>query len=445
MTENRLDNNHNNTNYYAYCLTPDCHQKCKLTHKDSTQINCKSCGLTWCIRCGIEYHIGQSCHQFQQEIKDMEIAFKMQQEMDDMSIANNIQQQEDMLGEDQHIFFNDSNYMICVSCTHRHPIDRIFKWTKCLHPYCADCAYNIIIAYLCENNIPKCIKHKYGQQLLSLPDAQNILNSNELMIFQEVMAIRLHKQTVKKKTVEPYIDSKLDNDISISNMDELTLLIFGWMRLKVNIYELFVPKDITLICARYYFGKHLKSYIIKSNIINTTLRTELIDLLSKKNVFNNYSSTCRVYNGLLHGFDSKSLYGKMSKYNDDNPTILIVETANGSVFGVYMTIPWKLNGIDRDRNAFIFSLRTELTANANIFDIAQSHISYPKDHSEQLIYFGYPAALYLDNNCDESKCNYCDDTVTLCVLSDGMRKYSTYNTILHQFAVIDLEIHKFNK
>lgn len=67
------DNNDNDKDEdgYGYCFTDGCQKKGKLNPNNSkdeqSRLNCAYCGVMWCIRCGCEWHLGQTCKQYQED------------------------------------------------------------------------------------------------------------------------------------------------------------------------------------------------------------------------------------------------------------------------------------------------------------------------------------------------------------------------------------------
>ena len=47
---------------WGHCLTPDCNRKNIVYDK---RLDCTSCGMSWCVQCGVQWHLGQTCQQYQ--------------------------------------------------------------------------------------------------------------------------------------------------------------------------------------------------------------------------------------------------------------------------------------------------------------------------------------------------------------------------------------------
>ena len=50
---------------WGHCLTPECHRRNIVYDK---RLDCTSCGMSWCIQCGVEWHLGQTCAQYQADM-----------------------------------------------------------------------------------------------------------------------------------------------------------------------------------------------------------------------------------------------------------------------------------------------------------------------------------------------------------------------------------------
>ena len=135
--------------------------------------------------------------------------------------------------------------------------------------------------------------------------------------------------------------------IKMSTITSIELLIFGYIRKEIesnNLFKLIIPKGIKLICSKYY-----GYYFIDTQILSLSDCINLYELLSKQIEF----KQCElIYNGLSDGFDIKSFY---KKCDNVSPSILIIESNWGNIFGAFTTIKWQ-DGTKSgsDTNAFIF-------------------------------------------------------------------------------------------
>jgi len=77
-----------------HCLTDGCHKKGQLNvhnnKEETTRLDCAYCGVIWCVQCGVPWHLGQNCQQFQADMMQ-----GVDQMNDDIAILNAMQQQQE--------------------------------------------------------------------------------------------------------------------------------------------------------------------------------------------------------------------------------------------------------------------------------------------------------------------------------------------------------------
>ena len=140
---------------------------------------------------------------------------------------------------------------------------------------------------------------------------------------------------------------------------QLTELIVGGER--VALRPSTIDTDIEDICGRLDM-RYLESSIIRS----LKMENDLVKLckLSKESAF------VLLYRASRDGFDASSFHAKC---NAEKPTLTIIRTTNGCIFGGYASIAWdSTGGYKADSHAFIFSLvnvsSTPLIITVKLFD-----------------------------------------------------------------------------
>ena len=236
-------------------------------------------------------------------------------------------------------------------------------------------------------------------------------------------------------------DQQQEKEELCDDPTEIELLTFGWIRFVLDIY---IPTVIKSLCVQY-----CEAYFVSTNIIDRTQSTKLYNILNKKDVFKYYNSSKRVYSGILNGFTSTTLYTKMKQLNNNYndhlpPTILIIQSNYGNIFGVYQSIPWKMDSMQSDERALIFSLDEN---KAFVTNGSWYSVCYPKSHNDgYLVFYGSPAAIYLGQNCNlpTNCCGYgsynIPKGVNLCGGTNHDEMSQTY-----KFSVANFEIHQLQR
>eukprot|EP01083_Nonionella_stella_P149003 472570_1 len=80
----------------------------------------------------------------------------------------------------------------CVLCNEQHIDEERFEWTECKHLYGRECAENMIISRLFEQDIAPCVKCK---KLLNVMDAMTLLPVDEMELFKEYYALKASMET----------------------------------------------------------------------------------------------------------------------------------------------------------------------------------------------------------------------------------------------------------
>lgn len=174
------------------------------------------------------------------------------------------------------------------------------------------------------------------------------------------------------------------------------------MELQYEITQI-IPDEIIMICYDY-FGHDF----CHSLILNGAERDRLWHLLLSKQPNLIAGTTRKKFTASEDGFDSNSFYSYCSGLS---PSILVIKSNWGSIFGAFTSIPWQIDaGYSLSNNTFLFSL-----TNDRIFEIKERDLEYAVYHggrgardldSDLIFYFGAAAGLLLYDNCDQRDDNF---------------------------------------
>ena len=122
-----------------------------------------------------------------------------------------------------------------------------------------------------------------------------------------------------------------------------------------------------------------------------------------------------------------------NKCTGQNPTLIIIKTDTGIVFGGYATVPWKEGGPIQDYQSFVFSFNPKKKYKVTVPKFALYGYS---EKDKLLIQFGC-TCFRIENNCTKSNNN--------CVRGTGYEK-GILDIIPgeHKFRVSRMEIFKLN-
>ena len=146
-----IDNNDKEEEGYGFCLTPDCHKKGPLNinnNKDEQpRLDCQYCQMIWCTRCGVQWHLGQTCKQYQDDLSNNDIIYAMQQQQQQQYVAmdeiNFNAIVDNAFGDDG--ILNNNEYRSCPGCW-----ATISKDGGCNR---INCNCGIIFCWVCEQEI----------------------------------------------------------------------------------------------------------------------------------------------------------------------------------------------------------------------------------------------------------------------------------------------------
>ena len=187
----------------------------------------------------------------------------------------------------------------------------------------------------------------------------------------------------------------------MSVLSRVELLIYGFIRCIESDCSLHrkMETEIKRMCIKYF-----KSVFISSNIIDVIQGMELQQLLSDRISFD---EAILLYDSSMHKTDIKSFYSKVISHH---PTIIIIKSDHGNIFGGFTKVDWIYNNNEyyKDEDAALFALNTE--SESEIFDICQvSHaIHFNGSYNKEILFhFGSPAGLCLYQYFDQRDNNFC--------------------------------------
>ena len=88
-------NKEDNDDEYGNCFTEGCHKRGPLNinklKEEQSRLDCAYCGSIWCIKCGVEWHLGQTCQQYQDDDANFGIIYGQNQgQVQNMGNGNDI-------------------------------------------------------------------------------------------------------------------------------------------------------------------------------------------------------------------------------------------------------------------------------------------------------------------------------------------------------------------
>ena len=133
------------------------------------------------------------------------------------------------------------------------------------------------------------------------------------------------------------------------------LLVHGYIRQKIESnksWNLTIPDPIKVICEKY----HGLFVFTESNILNVAQQLDLWRLLSQKIKF---QQTTLLYNGKRDGFTRAGFF---KNNRNKSPTVIIIHSNYGNIFGVFTTFHWNWSGkgkhMANDKHAFMWLLKS---------------------------------------------------------------------------------------
>jgi len=223
--------------------------------------------------------------------------------------------------------------------------------------------------------------------------------------------------------------------------------VCGYIRLNVQ-RELaqIIPREIVMVVYHYYghdFGG--------SMILNGTERDALWRLLLTKKPLLRAGTTSKCFTASVDGFSAASFYSKCASVS---PSILIIKSNWGAIFGAFTNIAWSLDGgykaADSTASTFLYSL-----SNERIFEIKERDLEYSVYHggkgtrdldSDLIFYFGAAAGLLLYDECDARDDNFayggnkCGYHIPKGNMLCGGNKRNSHYSDKYEFRVEDYEL-----
>ena len=147
-----------NDDEYGHCLTPECHRKNPLK---GTRLDCSGCGISWCVRCGVEWHLGETCEQYQTAA-----AMAMEQQYGN-GMVGGMEDQQFQAMYDQN--YNQDQWRTCRLC-----LSVIEKDGGCNHMTCP-CGHHF--CWLCDQDVdPENLDKHYEIGMCALNEEANVVN-----------------------------------------------------------------------------------------------------------------------------------------------------------------------------------------------------------------------------------------------------------------------------
>ncbi len=151
--------------------------------------------------------------------------------------------------------------------------------------------------------------------------------------------------------MNPNIKTHLINAFLMSHPESLELIVWHFIR---NKYEN-KSNQINVPMPLKYLIVSFSKQIIGSQLLTVKEDIDFVQLLIKK------VSNMKRFNLLMRatkdGFTAKTFHNKCD--NKNGPTITIVKSQFGNIFGAYTTVPWTSKlGLKADKDAFLFLIRS---------------------------------------------------------------------------------------
>ena len=227
----------------------------------------------------------------------------------------------------------------------------------------------------------------YVEQINAFPKIEYLL-TNSLSEFQkfnkyfkyfettEELAKSIN-ESIKDKSINVIINNNINCELEINNpilktkfklnipikenilKDELANIIPYIKELNLKFEKLEkenkeLAKKVDLLMTKneeknYYSNQAQSNLFKESNIITSESTKLILSFLINKPV-----KTKLLYDSKIHGDTAKAFH---SQCDGKNPSIYIVKTKNGFIFGGYLSVPWQSkNNYSKDDDAFFFSI-----------------------------------------------------------------------------------------
>ena len=206
-----------------------------------------------------------------------------------------------------------------------------------------------------------------------------------------------------------------------------------------------MEEEIKAICLNYF------GYIFDDSTI-----IDIIDAIKLQNLLSDrisFDDTLLLYNSKMNGTDINSFYDQTESHD---PTVLIIKSNHGNIFGAFTKIPWNKGGhYQTDVDAALFVLKSDQNDESyQLFDVCQEEkaINFGSlnrySRLNIVCHFGSPAGLCLYHNFDQIDTNFCfgGDTCSYWVpkgniLCGGNNQDNKFKE-KYKFKVIHLEVFK---
>ena len=185
-------------------------------------------------------------------------------------------------------------------------------------------------------------------------------------------------------------------------------------------------------------NKDLKSRIIKLEKINEPLlffqESKIINRKDEELILNWLPKKYKFTNLIFcTSRDGDTIDAFKNKCENQSPTLVIIKTEKGIIFGGYASSPWKENGSIQDNNSFIFSIDLNKKYNVKYtFDAL-----YGYSYKESIMFQFGCCDFRICNNCTQNNNNYISG-----YSYEGLSL--DINKGIREFKVNELEIYKLN-
>jgi len=178
-----------------------------------------------------------------------------------------------------------------------------------------------------------------------------------------------------------------------------------------------------------------KKLVIDSKILKAKEKKQLIRWLPKKDRKKKWKL---MFRGSKHGFNGAQFHAKCD--NKGAPTISVVESTLGHVFGGYTTIPWSSsNNYAQDSNSWIFLVRASknTTPKSGKWKVTQTQYSVYHGASYGPS-FGGGYDFYLASGCNTNNSSYANAGHSYACPKNNALLAGQYNFMVKDFEVYAL-------
>eukprot|EP01084_Bolivina_argentea_P112996 201478_1 len=187
------------------------------------------------------------------------------------------------------------------------------------------------------------------------------------------------------------------------NKEKSTLLVAGYNRhMEKQLNKQSIPNGINLLCFSYYF---LTYSMTESQILTAQEKQIFGDLLKQQDNTKQTNTLHRcwqlIFRATRDGWTGDIFHDICDK---KAPSITIIETVKGNVFGGFTNVEFNGNdwGLQKDENAFIFLIRSTKGYKPQIFNVTQkmSYGAMQNYGRDCMCSFGGVRDMFIASNCN---------------------------------------------